>query len=147
MEIPEEAQIQPPAKKVDFRDNSIIVSCMDLSKPDGEGEVTITSITIRHSETTLNFEGPIEGYGTVFVTQTWKSIDSEKTRGVMDGQARVLLNDGTLLYSPVVGTFRREGGIVKLFFTDAVSNGDQNFVAWDIDISSKKAKVRYYSLK
>ena len=65
----------------------------------------------------------------------------------MDGQARVLLNDGTLLYSPVVGTFRREGGTVKLFFTDAVSNGDQNFVAWDIDISSKKAKVRYYSLK
>jgi hypothetical protein len=43
---------------------------MDLSKPDGEGEVTITSITIRDSETTLNFEGPIEGYGTVFVTQT-----------------------------------------------------------------------------
>jgi hypothetical protein len=120
---------------------------MDLSKPDGEGEVTITSITIRDSETTLNFEGPIEGYGTVFVTQTWKSIDSEKTRGVMDGQARVLLNDGTLLYSPVVGTFRREGGIVKLFFTDAVSNGDQNFVAWDVDIPSKKAKVRYYSLK
>jgi hypothetical protein len=59
----------------------------------------------------------------------------------------VLLNDGTLLYSPVVGTFRREGGIVKLFFTDAVSNGDQNFVAWDVDIPSKKAKVRYYSLK
>ena len=120
---------------------------MDLSKPDGEGEVTITSITIRDSETTLNFEGPIEGYGTVFVTQTWKSIDSEKTRGVMDGHARVLLNDGTLLHSPVVGTFRREGGVVKLFFTDAVSNGDQNFVAWDVDIPSKKAKVRYYSLK
>ena len=67
MEIPEEAQIQTPAKKVDFWDTSIIISCMDLSKPDGEGEVTITSITIRDSETTLNFEGPIEGYGTVFV--------------------------------------------------------------------------------
>ena len=65
----------------------------------------------------------------------------------MDGQAKVPLNDGTLLYPPVVGTFRREGGTVKLFFTDAVSNGDQNFVAWDIDISPKKAKVRYYSLK
>ena len=36
---------------------------------------------------------------------------------------------------------------IGVFFTDAVSNGDQNFVAWDIDISSKKAKVRYYSLK
>jgi hypothetical protein len=58
---------------------------MDLSKPDGEGEVTITSMTIRDSETTLNFEGQVEGYGTVFVTQTWKSIDSEKTRGVMNG--------------------------------------------------------------
>ena len=33
---------------------------MDLSKPDGEGEVTITSITIRDSETTLNFEGRSE---------------------------------------------------------------------------------------
>ena len=45
---------------------------MDLSKPDGEGEVTITGITVRENETTLNFDGPIEGYGIVYVTQTWK---------------------------------------------------------------------------
>jgi hypothetical protein len=36
---------------------------MDLSKPDGEGEVTITGITVRENETTLNFDGPLKVMG------------------------------------------------------------------------------------
>jgi len=120
---------------------------MDLSKPDGEGEVTITGITVRENETTLNFDGPIEGYGIVYVTQTWKYTDAENTMGFMNGQTRVVLNDGTMLHSPLAGTFTRKGSTVKLYFTDAVNNGDQNFVTWDIDMLSKKAKVRYFSLK
>ena len=56
------------------------------------------------------------------------------------------LEDGTVLASPLAGTFRREGSMVKLFFTDAVNNGDQNFVTWDIDMPGKHAKVRYFSL-
>ena len=120
---------------------------MDLSKPDGEGEVTITGITVRENETTLNFDGPIEGYGIVYVTQTWKYTDAENTMGFMNGQTRVVLNDGTMLHSPLAGTFTRKGSTVKLYFTDAVNNGDQNFVTWEIDMLSKKAKVRYFSLK
>ena len=54
---------------------------MDLSKPDGEGEVTITSMTIRDSETTLNFEGQVEGYGTVFVTPNLEVNRQRKEQG------------------------------------------------------------------
>ena len=119
---------------------------MDLSKPDGEGEVHITNISINETSTIIDFEGPIEGYGTVFATQVWTYTDSDNSRGAMSGQARVFLEDGAVLASPLAGTFRREGSMVKLFFTDAVNNGDQNFVAWDIDMPGKHAKVRYFSL-
>ena len=119
---------------------------MDLSKPDGEGEVHITNISINETSTTIDFEGPIEGYGTVFATQVWSYTDNDRSRGAMRGQARVFLEDGTILASPLAGTFRQEGSMVKLFFTDAVNNGDQNFVTWDIDIPDKHAKVRYFSL-
>ena len=119
---------------------------MDLSKPDGEGEVHITNISINETSTTIDFEGPIEGYGTVFATQVWTYTDSDNSRGAMSGQARVFLEDGAVLASPLAGTFRRESSMVKLFFTDAVNNGDQNFVTWDIDMPGKHAKVRYFSL-
>ena len=67
--------------------------------------------------------------------------------GFMNVQTRVVLNDGTMLHSPLAGTFTRKGSTVKLYFTDAVNNGDQNFVTWDIDMLSKKAKVRYFFLE
>jgi hypothetical protein len=67
---------------------------MDLSQPDGTGSVSITNVTIDQSGTTYNFEGPIEGYGTVYCTQYWEAVDEGRTRGTMEGEARVLGNDG-----------------------------------------------------
>lgn len=119
---------------------------MDLSQPDGTGSVTITAVTIDEAGIVYNFEGPIEGYGTVYSTQRWEAIDGEETRGTMEGEARVVGNDGDLISSPLRGTFRRDGAQATLFFTDCVSNGDMNFVRWEIDFISKQVAVSYYSL-
>ena len=120
---------------------------VDMSKPDGEGEMTVTRFSPGDGVVSVDFEGVIDGYGTVYVSQTWKPLDGDKTRGVMSGEARTFLNDGTLLSSPLRGTLRRNRHSVKLYFTDAVSNGAQNFVSWDIDLLSKKVAVSYWELK
>ena len=119
---------------------------MDLSQPDGTGTVTITSITVDEAGISYNFEGPIEGYGTVFITQYWLGVDAEKTRGTMEGEARVLFEDGAVAASPLRGTWRRNGTKAELYFTDCVSNGDMNFVSWDVDFLGKTAAVKYFSL-
>ena len=93
-----------------------------------------------------NFEGPVEGYGTAFITQHWRAIDAEKTRGTMSGEARILGDDGTLVASPLRGTFRRMGSTAELFFTDCVSNGDMNFVKWDVNFADKSVEIAYFSL-
>jgi hypothetical protein len=74
------------------------------------------------------------------------SINTSKISGVLDGQARTILNNGTLLSSPLKGTWKRTGGMLKFYFTDAVNNGAMNFVIWDVDILKKKAEVKYYEL-
>ena len=120
---------------------------IDLSQPDGQGDARITNMTVTDDGTTLNFEGPVEGYGQVFGTQTWTPTNEDETQGTMVGKVRVLLDDGDLIRADVRGTYRRDGALVKLFFVDAVSNGDHNFVAWDVDLSSRKVGIKYYSLK
>ena len=120
---------------------------VEMSKPDGKGEMTVTRFSPGDGMVSVDFEGVIDGYGTVYVSQTWKPINGEKTRGVMSGEARTFLDDGTLLSSPLRGTLRRNEHTVKLYFTDAVSNGAQNFVMWDIDLLSKEVAVSYWELK
>ena len=119
---------------------------MDLSHPDGTGTLTITGITIDDAGISYNFEGPIEGYGTAHITQYWRAVDAEKSRGTMEGEARILFDDGTLAASPLRGTFLRNGTRAKLYFTDSVSNGAMNFVSWDIDFIGKNVAVKYFSL-
>ena len=120
---------------------------IDLPAPDGQGELSITNMTVTDDGTTLNFEGPVEGYGQVFGTQTWTPTNEDETQGTMVGKARVLLDDGTLIRADLRGTYRREGALVKLFFVDAVSNGDHNLGACDVDLSSRSVGLKYYSLK
>ncbi len=119
---------------------------MDLNNPDGVGELDITNMTVFEGGTTLNFEGKVEGYGSVFATHTWTSLDGDKTRGVLQGQVRVLLEDGSMKFTPHMGTFRRDGNKVTAFFTDAVNTGEMNFVVWDIDILTKKVGVKYFTV-
>ena len=74
------------------------------------------------------------------------SGDSSKTSGTLSGQARTILNDGTLLSSPLNGSWKRSGVTIKFYFIDDVSNGAMNFVVWDVDILGEVAFVKYYEL-
>jgi len=103
-------------------------------------------VTVNEDSTTMNFEGTIGKYGKVFVTHTLYALEGDKSRGSLEGNARAILDDGTLLWSPLTGTFRREGSTAKFFFLDCVNNGDQNFVIWDVDILGKTGEVTVYSL-
>lgn len=47
------------------------------------------------------FEGQISGYGSVFVAFKVAAIDFSKNRGALDGQARTILENGTLISTPL----------------------------------------------
>ena len=104
----------------------------NLSEPKGGGVLDIVLVS--------------PGYGTVFAKFKVSAVNTSKTSGTLDGQGRTILNDGTLLSTPLKGTWRRDGGMLKFYFTDAVSNGATNFVIWDVNILEKKAEVKYYEL-
>ena len=119
---------------------------MVFTKPDGTGELIITRMTIENDATSFDFEGQVEGYGSVFCSHVMESVDGDRTRGVMSGEARTFLTDGTLITTPHRGTFKRDKSNIKLFFTDAVNNGAVNFVVWDIDLLSKNVQVSYWEI-
>ena len=83
-----------------------VASAVDMSKPTGTGTLTITNISIGSDGTTLDFEGPVENYGTVFATHYLQSVDGDRTRGIVTGQARAMLNDGEMVVTPHHGTLR-----------------------------------------
>ena len=94
----------------------------------------------------MNFEGQISGYGSVFVKFKVASINTSKTSGTLDGQGRTILEDGTLISTPLKGTWKRNGKSMKFYFTDAINNGAMNFVMWDVDVLGKTADVKYFEL-
>ena len=64
----------------------------------------------------MNFEGNITGYGQVFAQIKVSSISSSKTSGTLDGNARTILNDGTLISSPIKGSWKRFGSLMVTTF-------------------------------
>ena len=118
----------------------------DLTNPKGGGVLDIITIIPGDGYSDMTFEGQISGYGSVYVAFKVTSINSSKNSGTLDGQARTILENGTLITSPLKGTWKRMGASLKLYFTDAVNNGALNFVIWDIDLLKKKAAVKYFEL-
>ena len=118
----------------------------DLSEPKGGGTLDIVLVSPGNGYSDMNFEGNITGYGLVFAKIKVSSINTSKTSGTLDGQARTILNDGTLISSPIKGTWKRVGALVKFYFTDAINNGAMNFVMWDVKLLEKKAEVKYFEL-
>tara|TARA_B100000575_G_C23039166_1_gene598098 strand:- start:367 stop:801 length:435 start_codon:yes stop_codon:yes gene_type:complete len=118
----------------------------DLSQPTGGGTLDIVLVSPGDGYSIMNFEGDITGYGTVYVKFKVASINTSKTSGTLDGQGRTILEDGTLLSTPLRGTWKRDGALVKFYFTDAINNGAMNFVMWDVNILDKKAVVKYVEL-
>ena len=120
---------------------------MNLNNPTGTGSLEITRISIEADSTSIDFEGQVEGYGTVFASHVLNSVDGDSARGTTTGEARTFLLDGSVLATPHRGTFTRQGSSLQIYFTDAVNNGAVNCVIWDADILSKKAEVRYWEIK
>ena len=126
---------------------SLAANAVDLSKPTGTGDLMITNISIWSEGTTIDFEGPVENYGTVFATHYLQSVDGDRTRGTVTGQARAMLNDGGMVITPHSGTFTRSGSSIQIFFTDATNTGVVNFVIWDVNVLSKKVGLKYWEVK
>jgi len=118
----------------------------DLTKPKGGGVLDIVTIIPSDGYSDMIFEGQISGYGSVFVAFKVASIDTSKNSGTLDGQGRTILEDGTLISTPLKGTWKRMGAKVKFYFTDAINNGALNFVIWNVDLLKKKAMVKYFEL-
>jgi len=118
----------------------------DLSQPKGGGTLDIVLVSPGDGYSIMNFEGQISGYGSVFVKFKVSSINSSKTSGTLDGQGRTILEDGTLITTPLKGTWKRNGELMKFYFTDAINNGAMNFVMWDVKLLDKKAVVKYFEL-
>lgn len=118
----------------------------NLSEPKGGGTLDIVLFSPGDGYSNMNFEGQISGYGSVFVKFKVSSINTSKTSGTLDGQGRTILEDGTLISTPLKGTWKVKGKSMKFYFTDAINNGAINFVIWDVNISNKIAEVKYYEL-
>jgi len=118
----------------------------DLSQPKGGGTLDIVLVSPGDGYSIMNFEGQISGYGSVFVKFKVSSINTSKTSGTLDGQGRTILEDGTLISTPLKGTWKRNGELMKFYFTDAINNGAMNFVVWEVKLLEKKAEVKYFEL-
>ncbi len=126
---------------------SAAANAVDMTKPTGTGKLAITNISIGNEGTTIDFEGPVENYGTVFATHYLQSVDGDRTRGTLTGGARAMLNDGGMVVTPHHGTFTRSGSSIQIYFTDATNTGVVNFVVWDADVLTKEVTVKYWEVK
>jgi hypothetical protein len=118
----------------------------DLTSPKGGGVLDIITIIPGEGYSDMTFEGQISGYGSVYVAFKLTSINTSKNSGTLDGHGRTILENGTLITTPLKGTWKRTGANVKFYFTDAINNGALNFVIWDVDLLKKKAAVKYFEL-
>ena len=118
----------------------------DLTSPKGGGVLDIITIIPGEGYSDMTFEGQISGYGSVYVAFKLTSINTSKNSGTLDGHGRTILENGTLITTPLKGTWKRMGANVKFYFTDAINNGALNFVIWDVDLLKKKAAVKYFEL-
>ncbi len=118
----------------------------DVENPTGTGRLTVTNISIGSQGTTFDFEGPVENYGTVFATHYLQSVDGDRSRGTVTGEARALLEDGSMVVTPHYGTFTRSGSSVRIYFTDATNTGVVNFVVWELDVLTKEVNLKYWEV-
>ncbi len=119
----------------------------DIGNPTGTGKLTVTNISIGSEGTVFDFEGSVENYGTVFATHYLQSVDGDRSRGTVTGDARAILEDGSMVVTPHYGTFTRSGSSIQIYFTDATNTGVVNFVVWQVDVLTKEVNLKYWEVK
>ena len=120
---------------------------MDLSIPDGRGKLKVTRMTLSEEKTSFDYEGKVEGYGSPFLTHEYFHNPQDRARGKLIGEARTFLEDGTLISTPHMGTFRREQSKAHVYFTDACNNGAVNFVILEVDVVSKEVDLKFWEIR
>ena len=109
-----------------------------------ETVMDVTSVIINEDNSTMCFEGNVGKYGRVHANHTYIPNSSSKDSGKFYGEARTIMEDGTMVSASLQGVFRRDGGKINILSLDDASNGDQNYVRLEIDLLDKKAKVSVY---
>ena len=128
-------------------ENSIpIYTMLDLSSPDGKGSFSITAIEHDGDIMVVHMEGKVEGYGIVRLSHAYEHL-SDRSGGTLSGTAEAILDDAGIASTPHMGTFSRDGGKTIAYGTDFVTNGDLNFVRFEVDLINKTAEVNFWSLK
>ena len=59
-----------------------------MDNPDGTGALTISRMTIDADSVSFDFEGKVEGYGTVVASHELSYIGEDRSRGRLRGEAR-----------------------------------------------------------
>lgn len=75
-----------------------------------------------------------------------RSSDASREAYELDGTAKTLLEDGTMLTSALRGIGRRSGGAIKLFSLDNVRNGDQKLAVLEVDAIKKIVSLNVYPI-
>lgn len=119
---------------------------LDLSSPDGKGSFSITAIEHDGDIMVVHMEGKVEGYGIVRLSHAYEHL-SDRSGGTLSGTAEAILDDGGIASTPHMGTFSRDGGKTIAYGTDFVTNGDLNFVRFEVDLINKTAEVNFWPLK
>ena len=124
---------------------------IDLSNSDGQGIIAIAAIQHKGQVMTVHMEGKVEGYGLVRLTHNYQHISNvgndERAGGTVSGTGEAILDNGDVVSTPHMGTFTRNGGKMTVCFTDYVTNGDFNFVRFEVDLIGKSSNVSFWSLK
>ena len=123
------------------------LNAVNMETPTGTGKLTLTNVSFDSEGTTLDYEGPVENYGTVFATHYLQSVGGDNSRGTVIGEARGMLDDGSMVTTPHYGTFTRSSTSIQIYFTDATNTGVVNFVVWDVDVITKKVGLKYWEVK
>ena len=113
----------------------------EISGDSASVEMRITSVISHETGSTITASGP------VWATLELTSSDSNRSQGVLGGQGRALLDDGSMVGSPFMGNWSRAGHLVTIHFLDNVSNGAQNFVKWTLDLREETVTGVYYPIK
>tara|TARA_B100000579_G_scaffold223775_1_gene183131 strand:- start:351 stop:707 length:357 start_codon:yes stop_codon:yes gene_type:complete len=109
-----------------------------------ESVMDITSVIINEDSSMICFEGTVGKYGRVYANHTYIPNGTSKDAGKFYGEARTIMEDGTMVSASLQGVFRRSGGKISILSLDDASNGDQNYVRIEIDLLEKKSKVSVY---
>ena len=120
---------------------------MDISNPDSTGKLRVTRFTLDGGAISCDFEGQVEGYGSVFVTHEYVYTSQDQSGGIVTGEARTFLEDGTQLTTPHGGTFTQEQSVIRLYHTDLVSDGSINFIITEINILTKDVNARLWTAR